>query len=73
MPRSGNLMGRQSVQGLSVELDGAARRSQQTGDQVKHGSLPGTIGTDQAEDAALGNRQANVPQHLQAAEILCDR
>ena len=44
-------------------------RRQQTGDQVEHGGFAGAIGTDQAEDAALGNRQADVLQHLQAAEI----
>ncbi|MND08768.1 hypothetical protein D3C83_316250 [compost metagenome] len=56
-----------------MELDGAARRRQQTGDQVEHRGFPCAVGTDQAEDAALGDRQADLLQHLQAAEIFCQR
>ncbi|KAG1078100.1 hypothetical protein G6F40_016860 [Rhizopus arrhizus] len=57
---------------LAVERDRAAAGRQQAGDQVEHRGLAGAVGADQAEDRAFGHGQADVMQHMQAAEALGD-
>jgi hypothetical protein len=56
----------------ALEADRAAVGPLQARDQVEHRGLAGAVGPDQAEHAALRDRQIDTLQHLEAAETALD-
>jgi len=68
----GDAVGLQADQGLALEVDLAGAGGEQAGDEVEHRGLAGAVGADEAVDAASGYFEADVLQHVQAAEMLAD-
>ena len=62
---------RQAARDVSAEeADLARARRQRSGDQVEHGALAGAVGTDQADDLAGLDLEADIVDGDQAAEAL---
>jgi hypothetical protein len=58
------------VNGLSVKFDRALIRCVHARDQVEHGRLPCSVGTDQAVEVASRERHIQIPHGHEAAKAL---
>src|SRR5690606_27634868 len=56
----------------AAEPDGARRGPLEAGDQVERRGLAGAVGTDEPEDLAGSDREAEVADGLQAPEALAE-
>src|SRR5437764_452610 len=60
------------VQPAAVERDAAAVQPIDAADAVEEGGLAGAVGADQAQDLALGDREADVAERGHSAKALGD-
>ena len=65
-------VGRHCGDVVAVEGDGAGRRQQAAGDQADEGGLAGAVRADQRTDLAGQDREVDMVDSLQAAEVAAE-